>query len=117
MVALAAQSQVRLGLFGGPHTSTVLEQNSIPGWDTTTKKHYSGSSGVHIGVLVDVPLGKNFYLQPGVGYISKGNKYAINNDSSHSVQTDTVFYTKTLSINYIEIPPLPDVQGSLIGQS
>ncbi|HEY4149534.1 MAG TPA: outer membrane beta-barrel protein, partial [Chitinophagaceae bacterium] len=104
MVTLAAQSQVRLGLFGGPHSSSVLEQNSIPGWDTTTKKHYSNSSGVHIGVLLDVPLGKNFYLQPGVGYTSKGNKYAINNDSAHSLLTDTVFYSKTLSINYIEIP-------------
>src|SRR5882724_1105192 len=102
--ALVAQSQVRLGLFGGPHSSSVIEQNHIPGWDTTTKKHYSNSSGIHIGVLVDIPLGKNFYFQPGVGYTAKGNKYALNNDSVHAVQTDTVFYTKTLSVNYIEIP-------------
>ena len=104
MGALAAHSQVRLGLFGGPHSSSVIEQNSLPGWDTTTKKHYSNASGVHIGILVDIPLGRNFYFQPGVGYTAKGNKYAINNDSAHSVLTDTVFYSKTLSINYIEIP-------------
>src|SRR5882757_1990781 len=104
MGAMQVQSQVRLGVFGGPHSSSVIENNSIPGWDTTTKKHYTSSSGLHIGIMVDVPLGHGFFLQPGIGYTAKGDKYQVRNDSAHATLTDTIYYNKTLSINYIEIP-------------
>jgi len=106
IASLNASAQVRLGLFGGPHSSSIIEKNDIPGWDTTTKKHYTNSSGIHIGILVDIPLGPKhrFFFQPGINYVAKGNKYSIKNDSASAVLTDTIYYTKTLSINYIEIP-------------
>ncbi|MBS1564239.1 MAG: OmpA family protein, partial [Bacteroidetes bacterium] len=106
IVTLHARSQVRLGLFGGPHSSSVIEKNDIPGWDTTTKNHYTNSTGIHIGVMVDIPLDakRRWYFQPGINYVAKGNKYSIRNDSAKATLTDTIYYNRTLSINYIEIP-------------
>ena len=104
IAALHAHSQVRLGIFGGPHSSSVIEKNDLPGWDTTTKKHYTNSSGIHIGIMADIPMGGRFYFQPGISYTAKGNKYALKNDSVKATLTDTVYYNKRLIINYIEIP-------------
>jgi len=106
IASLNASAQVRLGLFGGPHSSSIIEKNDIPGWDTTTKKHYTSSTGIHIGVLADIPLGPKhrFFFQPGINYSARGNKYAVKNDSANAVLSDTVYYNKTLNINYIEIP-------------
>lgn len=99
------QAQVRLGLLGGLHSSSVLETNHLPGWDTTTKKYEGSRSGYQLGVILDIPIGrKGLFFQPAITYTSKGRKYAKTNDSVTSLKTDTVYNHQTLNIGYIEIP-------------
>ena len=84
------QAQVRLGLLGGIHSSKVLETNSLPGWDTTTKPFQSSRSGFQLGIIVEVPIGHSgLFFQPGLTYITKGRKYNKNNDSVTALATDT----------------------------
>jgi OOP family OmpA-OmpF porin len=99
------QAQIRLGLLGGVHSSSVLETNHLPGWDTTTKKYNTSRSGVQLGIIVEMPIGhKGFFFQPALTYTSKGRKYAKTNDSVTSLDTDTVYIKRTLNLGYIEIP-------------
>ena len=99
------QAQVRLGLLGGLHSSSVLETNHLPGWDSTTKKYEGSRSGYQLGVILDIPIGhKGLFFQPALTYTSKGRKYAKTNDSVTSLETDTVYNHQTLNLGYIEIP-------------
>lgn len=99
-----AYSQVRLGVLGGLHSANVLEYNDIRGWDTTTKKFYSPRTGAQAGIILDIPLGKNFYFQPAITYTTKGRQYTKNNDSAAMKASDTVYSKQSLSLSYIDIP-------------
>ena len=98
------QAQVKLGGEIGIHNSGVIEKNNIPGWDTSAKKYYSTKTGIHVGILLEIPVGGRFYFQPGLNYTSKGRQYAKNYDSS-SVFPDTVYVKNKLQLGYMEIPP------------
>ncbi len=103
--AAAAQAQVRLGLLGGLHSSKVLETNSVPGWDTTTKPFNQSRSGFQLGIILEIPVGHSgWFFQPQMTYISKGRKYNKNYDSATALATDTIYNKSTLTLNYIEIP-------------
>ena len=109
LLALASgigiKAQVRLGLLGGLHSSNVLETNSIPGWDTATKKYLGSRSGFQLGIIVEIPIGHSgLFFQPGLTYITKGRKYDRNNDSVTTLETDTIYNKQTLNLGYIEIP-------------
>jgi OmpA-OmpF porin, OOP family len=102
---LHGHAQVRLGLLGGIHSSSILESNSLHGWDSTTKKYQSSRSGIQLGVILDVPLGnKGFYFQPAILYTTKGRQYQKNNDSTTSANTDTVYSKQNLNLGYVDIP-------------
>src|SRR5882757_1193054 len=91
------RAQVRLGVIGGLHTANVQEKNSIPGWDTTTKKFQSSLSGFQLGFILEIPLGHNgFFFQPAITYASKGRKYTKNNDSATSYLEDTIYTRQNL---------------------
>lgn len=100
-----ANSQMRLGIMGGPHSSSVIEKNDIPGWDNTVKPFYTKRSGINIGIIGEIPLGlsKRFYFQPGIFYMSKGRKYQRYYDTT-TVNTDTLFHNNSFYTNYIDIP-------------
>ncbi len=111
-----SHAQIRVAIVGGGHQSKVLEDNTIPGWDTI-QKNYSGRGGVHLGFMGDLRLNEksNFYFQPGVLFFNKGRKYQSPlKDStlvfkSQSGQFDSVVNTVYLEtrkqfINYIDIP-------------
>ncbi|MDR3712013.1 MAG: OmpA family protein [Puia sp.] len=101
-----AFAQVRLGIVGGIQSDNVIERNSIPGWDTSTKKYYSSHSGVQLGVIAEIPLDRKgyFYFQPGIHYSSKGRQYLKYNDSVTADNTDTVYFKQTLNLGYIQVP-------------
>jgi OOP family OmpA-OmpF porin len=100
-----SNGQVRLGLLGGIHSASVLETNSIPGWDSTTKKYQSSKTGVQVGAILDIPIGhKGFFFQPALTYTSKGRQFSKSNDSTDAANTDTVYTKSTLSLGYIEVP-------------
>ena len=98
------QAQIRLAALGGIHSSNFLQKNTIPGYDTTNGKYFSPNTGFELGVLAEIPFGKdNLYFQPGILYSSKGNQYQRFYDSSES-QSDTLYNQHTLNLNYVEIP-------------
>ena len=98
-------AQVRLGVIGGIQSDNVIEKNTLPGWDSTTKKYYSSHSGIQLGVIVEIPLGhKGLYFQPGITYSSKGRQYQKNSDSVTQANTDTVYFKQTLNLGYVDIP-------------
>jgi outer membrane protein OmpA-like peptidoglycan-associated protein len=103
--SIGMQAQVKLGAFGGLHSSSVLETNNLPGWDTTIKKSLGSRSGFQLGVILEIPLGHSgLFFQPALSYITKGRKYDKNNDSLTALATDTIYNKQTVNLNYIEIP-------------
>lgn len=103
--SMGMKAQVRLGVFGGLHSSSVLETNHLPGWDSSTKKYLGSRSGFQLGVIVEIPIGRSgFFFQPAISYITKGRKYDKNYDSLTSLETDTIYNKQTLNLGYIEIP-------------
>ena len=99
-------SQLRMAIMGGPHAASIKEQNSIPSWETDIKPGYSKRTGLHLGILVDVPLSDNnrWHFQPGILYTEKGRKFYMRNDTVSSMLTDTISTSYSLGVNYIDIP-------------
>ena len=99
------RGQIRLAAYAGIHSANVIESNNIPGWDTAVKKYYSARTGFHLGFLAEIPLGnKGFFLQPGIGYSSKGRQYSKFNDSAAAFLTDTIYSESALKLSYVELP-------------
>lgn len=109
-----SQAQVRIALSAGGHQSTVEESNQLPNWNTI-KNYYSARTGVHAGIMADIPFGKKgtVTLQPGVYFYQKGRKYFYTQDSTliftRPPLPDSVFNTtynehRKQFINYIDIP-------------
>jgi outer membrane protein OmpA-like peptidoglycan-associated protein len=101
----AAHSQMRLGIMGGPHSSSVIEKNFIPDWANTTEPYYAKRSGIHLGIMGEIPLGytNKAFFQTGILYMAKGRKYQRLYDTTR-VKTDTLFHSSTFYTNYIEVP-------------
>jgi outer membrane protein OmpA-like peptidoglycan-associated protein len=100
-----ANAQMRLGIIGGPQSSTVKETNYIPDWETTTKPFYTKRSGLHLGLIAEMPLGysNKVFFQPGLFFSNKGRKFSRFYDTA-TVKTDTLFYSNTFYTNYIDMP-------------
>jgi outer membrane protein OmpA-like peptidoglycan-associated protein len=97
-------AQIRLAAYGGVHSANVIENNSLPGWDTAVKNYYSSRSGFQLGVLAEIPVGKKgFYFQPGINYSSKGRNYEKFYDTS-GISKDTLYWQSSLKLGYIELP-------------
>lgn len=100
-----AQAQVRLGVLGGLHSSNILENNSLQGWDTAVKRYLRSQTGFQLGFILEVPIGRSgFYLQPAITYITKGRQFNRNNDSITALWTDTIYNRATVNLSYVEIP-------------
>ena len=99
-------SQLRMAILGGGHSASINEQNSIPSWETTIKPGYSSKGGLHLGILVNVPISANnrWNFQPGILYTEKGRKFYMRNDTATSITTDTISAAHTVALNYIDIP-------------
>lgn len=103
---LVSYSQLRVALVGGPQSTSIIETNTIPGWDSTTSPGYSNRLGGNIGFLGELPLGSSsrWYLHPGLLLQTKGRKYLQRNDSITAFLTDTVSIAENFFNTYIEIP-------------
>jgi OOP family OmpA-OmpF porin len=101
----ASFAQLRLGIIGGPHSASVQESNSLPGWETGTKPYYTNRGGFNIGFISEIPLDKKgrLFLQPTILYMSKGRKYQRFFDTT-VVNTDTLSIKSSFFTNYIDIP-------------
>ncbi len=106
IMSFSAQSQVRMAVIGGPHQASVIETNSIPGWDATVKPGYSKRKGFNLGVLIDVPInsGDKWSFQTGFIYHGKGREYFQQNDTLAIPAPDTSNFRNKFQANYIDIP-------------
>ncbi len=104
--ASASFAQVKFGIMGGPQSANISESNNIKGWDTTTGRYYTSRSGIHAGIMVEIPFGPDsrFYFEPAALYTEKGRNF----QKVLTLNTvDTTFKyntTKNLTIKYIDIP-------------
>jgi OOP family OmpA-OmpF porin len=97
-------AQIRLAAIGGIHSSNLIEKNDISGYELSNGKYYSSNTGFELGVLAEVPFGKNnLFFQPGILYSAKGNQYERFYDSTLQ-QADTLYNQHTLNLNYVEMP-------------
>lgn len=104
LVYSALPAQIRLAVVGGVHSSNLIETNSIPGYQNSIGQYYSANTGFELGVLAEVPFGKNnLFFQPGILYSAKGNQFQRYYDSA-IVKNDTLYNQHTLNLNYVEIP-------------
>jgi OmpA-OmpF porin, OOP family len=99
-------AQIRLGVIGGPQSSSVTEKNSIAGWDTSAGKYYSNKSGLHIGMIAEIPFGQQslFYFQPSIIYSQKGRNYLKAYETTSSDTVYSFYSSESLDVQYIDIP-------------
>ena len=99
-------AQIKIGVIGGPQSSSVTEKNNIPDWDTSTGKYYSGKSGLHIGMMAEIPFGQQsrFYFQPAIIYSQKGRNYLKSYEVSSSDTAHSYYSSEILDVQYIDIP-------------
>lgn len=96
-------AQARFGILAGPHSSTIFESNSVPGW-FNVKGFYSSRFSFHGGVTLDVPFSDKspVHFQPALMYSGKGRKF------EPGVITDTVdrhhYVHQQQFINYLDLP-------------
>lgn len=105
VVAGTGFAQLRVAILGGPHSSSVKETNSLPGWTTDVEPFYASRGGFNAGFLAEIPLDASgrLYLQPGLFYMSKGRKFQRFNDTT-VIQTDTLSVKSNFFTNYIDLP-------------
>src|SRR5450432_1830418 len=97
-------AQIRLEALGGVHSSNFIQKNSIPGFENIDGKYFSSSTGFELGVLAEIPFGKNnLFFQPGIIYSAKGNQYERFYDTT-LIKPDTLYNQHTLNLNYVEMP-------------
>ncbi|MGC4036388.1 MAG: OmpA family protein [Chitinophagaceae bacterium] len=102
LAGTALMAQVRIGILGGPNSSSVIESNNLSNWNNI-KDNYKSRLGLHAGVVADIPFSptSKFYFQPGVQFSNKGRKFSQSYDTATH---DTSWYSHTQFVNYIEVP-------------
>ena len=96
-------AQVRVGILGGPQSSSVNESNNLPTWNDF-KNNFKSRLGIHAGFLADIPFSptSKLYFQPGVQYSTKGRKYTQSFDTTGGGLISHL--DSTQFVNYIEAP-------------
>ena len=105
-VCIVSNAQLRVALIGGPQSTSITEENSIPNWSTEVSPYYTNRTGANAGFLGEVPLGRSsrWFLHPGLLYQTKGRKFFKRNDTAVANLTDTLSVSKSFFNSYIEIP-------------
>lgn len=102
LLFIDAHAQLRIGLVGGGHRSSVEETNDLPNWNEIKNK-YTPRTGAHFGFIADLQLKTNsrLYFQPGIIFYNKGRKFSDTYDTSvfEYSRIDAKQY-----INYIDFP-------------
>jgi len=93
---VSAQS-VNFGLKAGLNLSTMRISPGDPDYTTSNK------SGYHLGVVADISL-QNFSLQPGLYYITKGQKFSGQSAFYGGDGFGTITEKGTVRLDYLELP-------------
>lgn len=104
--AYMGHSQIRVALIGGPQSTTIEEENNIPGWATNVSPFYTNRTGANLGFLGEIPLGssRHWFVHPGLFYQTKGRKFFQRFDTAVANITDTLSLSRSFFNTYIEIP-------------
>ncbi|MBX3257738.1 MAG: OmpA family protein [Chitinophagaceae bacterium] len=99
-------AQVKFGLGGGVHNSTVIEKNSLPNWKQQFGNYYTPYSGFHAGLFSEFALDKkaNWAVQASLLYTTKGRNFARSYDSAKSFHSDTSSIISSWKLGYLELP-------------
>lgn len=99
-------AQVKWGIGGGLHNTSVIEKNNLPGWDHQYKGNFSPLGGFHAGLFSEINLDKNasWAIQPALLYTNKGRKFSQSYDSVKSFLNDTSAINASWKISYLELP-------------
>lgn len=101
--SFVANSQMRLGILAGPHSSSIVEKNDIPGWESSIKPYLTKRNGLNVGIIGEMPINNRFWFQPGIFFMNKGRGYQRIFDTTVT-HNDTLYSASTLYTNYIDIP-------------
>jgi len=93
---VSAQS-VSFGVKAGMNLSTLRVSPSDPSYTTSDK------TGYHFGVVADVGF-QEFSLQPGLFYITKGQKFTGQYISFYLEDQQSILEKGTVRLDYIELP-------------
>ncbi len=106
LITSLSYGQIRVGIIGGPQSSSVTEKNNLPGWDTSAGKYYSNKSGLHIGVMAEIPFApeSHLFFQPSIIYTQKGRTFLKAFETASADTTFTHYSSETLDAQYIDIP-------------
>jgi len=84
--------------------------------DDSEKPAYKSEMGFSVGLLLDIRLDKNLYLQPSINYVnakvknsfSSSSPYRLDNYTATTYLTGTVYddFDENYELNYIEVPIL-----------
>jgi hypothetical protein len=90
--AVAAQTdKVKIGVKAGLNISRLTsDENQLDS---------SGKTGFTAGLMAEIPLAKNFAIQPEVLYSQQGMKF-----SYSDVDVENSHYKSTIELNYLNIP-------------
>lgn len=90
--AVAAQTdKIKLGVKAGLNISSLTsDKNELDSSDKT---------GFTAGVMAEIPLAKNFSIQPEVLYSQQGMKF-----SYSDIDVENSHYKSTIELNYLNIP-------------
>ncbi|WP_160710797.1 porin family protein [Chitinophaga solisilvae] len=91
--AVSAIAQVRLGVKAG-YSNTHMKTDHT---DYTQRK-----AGWHAGLMADISIAGNFFLQPQLLYSAKG--YRIKEITVHGINGDFVIPGATVKLSYLELP-------------
>ncbi len=102
----AVSGQTGISLIGGIQQSSIIEQQTIPGRDTSYTPWLLPRKSFHAGIMADIPLSTSgkWFLSPGLMYSGKGNSYSRFAAEEEAQQTDTVSHASDFFTNYIELP-------------
>lgn len=107
--AQAADMPLRVGVRAGVNTSNITETRTAPGLIVDHRKHWE--PGVNIGAIVDISMGKRFYLSPGFYYDYRHDTYSVYSTSTPPIIDENnlptfVITSGAVKTNWFHIPML-----------
>lgn len=83
-----SEAQTRVAILGGVHSSRVNTKDPFP------KDSYDGRTGIHAGLLLDVPFSEKFSFQPSLQFVNKG----------WTTEEVNTFTPEEQNVNYLDLP-------------
>lgn len=103
----AADMPLKVGVRAGVNTSNISETRTAPGMTMDHNKLWK--PGLTIGAIVDISMGKNFYLSPGFFYDYRHDTYTVTSTSYPLIEenSDAIVITNgSVTTNWFHLPML-----------